>query len=68
MKPGPVAGWSIAYVYVLLIIGVLLIAGFFVIEFSFAEHPLIPFHALSRDVSGMCCVRMGRIGHVDLVL
>lgn len=56
----PVAGWSTPYVYVLLIIGVLLIAGFFVIEFRFAEHPLIPFHAFSRDVSFVLgCVACG---------
>lgn len=56
----PVAGWSTPYVYVLLIIGLLLIAGFFVVEFRFAEHPLIPFHAFSRDVSFVLgCVACG---------
>jgi MFS family permease len=56
----PVAGWSTPYVYVLLIIGLLLIAGFFLVEFRFAEHPLIPFHAFSRDVSFVLgCVACG---------
>ncbi|KAJ5900935.1 Drug resistance protein [Penicillium subrubescens] len=56
----PVAGWSTPYVYVLLIIGLLLIAGFFVVEFRFAEHPLIPFHAFSRDVSFVLgCIACG---------
>lgn len=56
----PVAGWSTPYVYVLLIIGLLLVAGFFVVEFRFAEHPLIPFHAFSRDVSFVLgCVACG---------
>lgn len=56
----PVAGWSTPYVYVILIIGILLIAGFFVIEFRFSEHPLIPFHAFSRDVSFVLgCVACG---------
>jgi MFS family permease len=56
----PVAGWSTPYVYVLLIIGLLLIVGFFVVEFRFAEHPLIPFHAFGRDVSFVLgCVACG---------
>lgn len=56
----PVAGWSTPYIYVLLIIGLLLIAGFFLIEFRYAEHPLIPFHAFSRDVSFVLgCVACG---------
>jgi MFS family permease len=57
---GPVAGWSTPYVYVLLIIGLVLIAGFFLVEFRYAEHPLIPFHAFSRDVSFVLgCVACG---------
>ncbi|OQE31949.1 hypothetical protein PENSTE_c001G08648 [Penicillium steckii] len=56
----PVAGWSTPYVYVLLIIGILLLAAFFVVEFRFAEHPLIPFQAFSRDVSFVLgCVACG---------
>lgn len=56
----PVAGWSTPYVYVLLIIGVLLIAGFFVIEFCFAEYPLIPFHKFNQDVAFVLgCVACG---------
>ncbi|KAJ5690422.1 Drug resistance protein [Penicillium macrosclerotiorum] len=56
----PVAGWSTPYVYVLLIVGILLIAGFFLVEFRYAEHPLIPFHAFSQDVSFVLgCVACG---------
>ncbi|KAJ5754928.1 Drug resistance protein [Penicillium manginii] len=56
----PVAGWSTPYVYVLLILGILLLAAFFVVEFRFAEHPLIPFQAFSRDVSFVLgCVACG---------
>lgn len=42
----PVVGWEKAYVYVLLIIGVLFLAGFFYWEIKLAKSPLIPFHAL----------------------
>ncbi|KAH8653491.1 major facilitator superfamily domain-containing protein [Xylariales sp. PMI_506] len=47
----PIVGWDRPYVYVTLILGVLLIAAFFVVEIRYAEHPTIPFHALSADVS-----------------
>ncbi|KAJ5832780.1 hypothetical protein N7474_001091 [Penicillium riverlandense] len=56
----PVVGWNTPYVYVLLIIGILLIDAFFLVEFRFAEYPLIPFHALSSDVSFVLgCVACG---------
>lgn len=47
----PINGWDAPLVYVLLIVGILFIAGFFVIEIYYANHPLIPFDALSSDVS-----------------
>lgn len=47
----PIVGWSEPYVYVLLIVGALLLAAFFVFELNYAANPLIPFHALSYDVS-----------------
>jgi MFS family permease len=47
----PVVGWSVVYVYVLLIVGVLLLAGFIFYEMRLAPKPLIPFHALNLDVS-----------------
>ncbi|XRM40891.1 multidrug-resistance type transporter aminotriazole resistance [Aspergillus tubingensis] len=46
----PVVGWQEAYVYVLLIIGALILAMFFVWEIKYAAKPLIPFHALDLDV------------------
>ncbi|KAI0392958.1 MFS general substrate transporter [Xylariaceae sp. FL0594] len=42
----PIVGWSYAYVYVLLIIGVLFLAAFFVYETRFAPCPLVDFGAL----------------------
>ncbi|KAK8123604.1 hypothetical protein PG999_003522 [Apiospora kogelbergensis] len=46
----PLSGWSAPFVYVLLLVGVLFIAAFFLIEIRYARHPLIPFDALSVDV------------------
>ncbi|KAI8960424.1 major facilitator superfamily-domain-containing protein [Daldinia sp. FL1419] len=47
----PVVGWDKPYVYVLLIVGMLVLAAFFVFEVKFAQHPLIPFKVLSSEVS-----------------
>ncbi|KAF2107589.1 major facilitator superfamily-domain-containing protein [Lophiotrema nucula] len=46
----PGFGWQNAYIYVLLIIGILLFPVFFWIELRVATKPLIPFDALSTDV------------------
>lgn len=46
-----VVGWSAVYVYVLLIVGALFLAGFIYYEMRLAPKPLIPFHALNLDVS-----------------
>ncbi|PTU22323.1 hypothetical protein P175DRAFT_0507175 [Aspergillus ochraceoroseus IBT 24754] len=56
----PTVSWAEPYVIVLLILGTLFIALFFVIEFRYAKHPLIPFHAFSVDVSFvLACVATG---------
>lgn len=47
----PIVGWQQAYVYVVLIIGILFVPVFFYIELRISKHPLIPFDALSADVS-----------------
>ncbi|PWY88326.1 MFS general substrate transporter [Aspergillus heteromorphus CBS 117.55] len=56
----PVVGWHVPYVYVLLIIGTLILAGFFVWEIKYASNPLIPFETLNIDVSFiLACVACG---------
>jgi MFS family permease len=47
----PSVGWGTSWIYMLLIIGALLIAGFVVVEIRVAEHPLIPFRMLRSDVA-----------------
>ena len=47
----PGFGWEQPYIYVLLIVGILLFPVFFWIELKVSKHPLIPFDALSMDVS-----------------
>jgi MFS family permease len=47
----PIVGWQQAYVYVLLIIGLLFVPLFFYIELRVSKYPLIPFDALTADVS-----------------
>ncbi|EXJ58585.1 hypothetical protein A1O7_06012 [Cladophialophora yegresii CBS 114405] len=46
----PASGWSTQYIFMLLIIGVLLIAFFVITEIKIAEQPLVPFKMLKADV------------------
>ncbi|KAL6232443.1 hypothetical protein BDW75DRAFT_232794 [Aspergillus navahoensis] len=56
----PTVSWAEPYVIILLILGALFLAAFFVVEFKYAKHPLIPFHAFSTDVSFVLgCVATG---------
>jgi MFS family permease len=45
----PIVGWSRAYTYILLIIGVLLFAAFFVVE-KHVREPLIPINQMSSSI------------------
>ncbi|RAL03892.1 MFS transporter [Aspergillus ibericus CBS 121593] len=57
---GPVVGWQEVYVYVLLIIGAIILALFFVWEIKYASEPLIPFQALDLDVCFILgCIAFG---------
>jgi MFS family permease len=56
----PIVGWQKAYVYVLMIIGILLAPVFFYIELRISPSPLIAFDALSPDVGFvLACVACG---------
>ncbi|KAJ9607736.1 multidrug-resistance type transporter aminotriazole resistance [Cladophialophora chaetospira] len=46
----PASGWSTQYIFMLLILGILLIAFFIVTELKIAEQPLVPFRMLKADV------------------
>ncbi|ETI22451.1 hypothetical protein G647_06526 [Cladophialophora carrionii CBS 160.54] len=46
----PASGWSTQYIFMLLIIGLLLIAFFVITEIKIAEQPLVPFKMLKADV------------------
>lgn len=56
----PIVGWERAYVYVLLIVGALCLAAFFVVELKFAKHPLIPLSAFNPIIGRtLACVACG---------
>jgi MFS family permease len=56
----PGFGWEQPYIYVLLIVGTLLFPIFFWIELKVAKKPLIPFDALSTDMSFvLTCIACG---------
>ena len=46
----PASGWSKQWIFMLLIIGLLLVAFFVVTELKIAEQPLVPFKMLKPDV------------------
>jgi MFS family permease len=47
----PIDGWAAPHVIVTLILGLLIIMGFFYIELHVSSNPLIPFDALSSDTA-----------------
>ena len=56
---GPIVGWSTVYIYVLLILGLGIMAVFFAIE-NRVPCPLLPLHSLSRDTGFVLgCVAAG---------
>ncbi|PQE26064.1 putative Drug resistance protein [Rutstroemia sp. NJR-2017a BBW] len=65
---GPVVGWDTVYVYVILIIGVLVIALFFFIEYH-APHPLVPFDAFnSHTAYTLTCIILEELRDVSPLL
>ena len=56
----PISGWHTPYVYVVLVIGAVLLGCFIAWELYAAQKPLIPFHALTLDVSFiLACMACG---------
>jgi MFS family permease len=47
----PLAGWDQPYIGVTLALGLIFLGAFFWIEIKYSPEPLVPFHALSSDVS-----------------
>jgi MFS family permease len=59
----PIVGWDKVYVYVCLILSLVFVAAFFYVELRLSKYPLIPFSALSLDVSFvLACVACGWAG------
>lgn len=56
----PLVGWQEPYIYVLMIVGILLLAAFFYVESRVATHPLVPVKTLSKSVIiVLTCVALG---------
>lgn len=57
---GPVVGWDVTYVYILLIIGTLAIAAFFYVELKISKRPLVPSEVLTGDTGlVLACIITG---------
>lgn len=48
---GPVNGWQVAYVPVLLVVGIILLSVFVYLEFKLVKNPLLPLSAFMLDTS-----------------
>ncbi|RMY51076.1 hypothetical protein D0863_14694 [Hortaea werneckii] len=46
-----VVGWPTVYTYVLLIVGLLLLAAFAIVETRFSEHPLVPLNGFKGEAA-----------------
>ncbi|KAI6914629.1 MFS general substrate transporter [Hortaea werneckii] len=46
-----VVGWPTVYTYVLLIVGLLLLAAFAIVESRFSEHPLVPLNGFKGEAA-----------------
>ncbi|GAB7333175.1 hypothetical protein MBLNU13_g04834t1 [Cladosporium sp. NU13] len=56
----PIDGWAAPHVIVTLVLGILIIMGFFYIELHVSSNPLIPFDALNSDTAFvMGCMACG---------
>ena len=56
----PIDGWAAPHVIVTLILGILIIFGFFYVELHVSSNPLIPFDALNSDTAFvMGCMACG---------
>ena len=47
----PIDGWAAPHVIVTLVLGLVIIMGFFYVELHVSSNPLIPFHALNSDTA-----------------
>ncbi|SGZ52106.1 CIC11C00000004218 [Sungouiella intermedia] len=57
---GPVAGWGLAYIIVLLIVSIALLVGFFYLELCLVSHPLLPRSIFNRRIGlVLLCMSLG---------
>lgn len=57
---GPVAGWDLPYIIVLLIASVVLLTGFFYLELCVMKHPLLPRSIFNRRIGlVLLCISLG---------
>ena len=61
---GPVVGWQVPYVYILLIVGVFSMIAFFIVELRFTRYPLIPLRGLRKEAGyALACIAAGWGSH-----
>lgn len=60
----PLVGWSKPYIYSLLIVGLVSLAGFLYVELHVAIHPLVPLRGLQKEAGfTLACIAAGWGSH-----
>ncbi|OCL12676.1 MFS general substrate transporter [Glonium stellatum] len=60
----PLVGWSQPYIYSLLIVGLISLAGFLYVELHVATHPLVPLRGLQKEAGfTLACIAAGWGSH-----
>ncbi|KAF2400852.1 MFS general substrate transporter [Trichodelitschia bisporula] len=64
LNQAPIVGWPTAYIYFILLIGLMLTVAFIYIEMYHAEHPLLPLRGLQKQaIFALACIAAGWASH-----
>jgi MFS family permease len=64
LNQAPIVGWAVPYVPVLLVLGFLIILGFFYVELYVAKNPLFPARGLQpQALLALACIAAGYASH-----
>ncbi|KAF2105118.1 YOR378W-like protein [Rhizodiscina lignyota] len=64
LNQAPIAGWSAPYILNMFYLGTILLIAFVIVEFRFAQQPLIPLHGLQKEAwFTLVCIACGWGSH-----
>jgi predicted MFS family arabinose efflux permease len=63
LNQAPIVGWAVPYIPSLLVLGCLILVGFFYVEFNVAKNPLFPRGLQPQAVLALACIAAGWASH-----